>query len=63
MLTRLFTRIWLYGLYASCVESFFFANSGPIWITILIGVFGLRYQHRSQLVSTASPILRGASYA
>ncbi|MEO7222416.1 MAG: O-antigen ligase [Devosia sp.] len=62
-LTRLFTRIWLYGLYASCVESFFFANSGPIWITILIGVFGLRYQHRSQLVSVASPAPHGVVYA
>ncbi len=62
-LTRLFTRIWLYGLYASCVESFFFANSGPIWITILIGVFGLRYQHRSQLVSAAAPAPQGAAYA
>jgi O-antigen ligase len=61
--TRLFTRIWLYGLYASCVESFFFASSGPIWITILIGVFGLRYQHRSQLVSAAAPAPQGIAYA
>jgi O-antigen ligase len=63
ILTRLFTRIWLYGLYASCVESFFFANSGPIWITILIGVFGLRYQHRSQLVPVAAPVPQGAVHA
>jgi O-antigen ligase len=62
-LTRLFTRIWLYGLYASCVESFFFANSGPIWITILVGVFGLRYQHRAQLVSAAAPAGQGVAYA
>jgi O-antigen ligase len=63
ILTRLFTRIWLYGLYASCVESFFFANSGPIWITILIGVFGLRYQYRAQLVSAAAPVPQGVAYA
>lgn len=62
-MTRLFTRIWLYGLYASCVESFFFASSGPVWITILIGVFGLRYQTRSQLVSAAHPARQGAVYA
>lgn len=61
--TRLFTRIWLYGLYASCVESFFFASAGPIWITILIGVFGLRYQQRSQLVSAAQSAPQGAAYA
>lgn len=61
--TRLFTRIWLYGLYASCVESFYFANSGPIWITILIGVFGLRYQYRSHLVSAGAPAPQGAVYA
>lgn len=62
LLTRLFIRIWLYGLYASCVESFFFANSGPIWITILLGVFGLRYQQRSQLVSHV-PVPQGVAYA
>lgn len=62
-LTRLYTRIWLYGLYASCVESFFFANSGPIWITILIGVFGLRYQRRTQLVTASAPMPSGVAYA
>jgi O-antigen ligase len=62
-LTRLFLRLWLYGLFSSCVESFFFASSGPVWITILIGVFGLRYQRQSQLVATSAPAASGAAYA
>ncbi len=51
VLTRLFVRIWLYGVFASCFESFFFANGGPIWFTMLIGVFGLGMQARSRLVA------------
>lgn len=43
-LTRLFVRIWLYSLFASCLETSFFANNGPVWFTILISVFGLRLQ-------------------
>jgi O-antigen ligase len=62
-LTRLFTRLWLYGIYASCVESFFFASAGPVWITILIGVFGLRYQRRSQLVAPPHSVPAGAVHA
>jgi O-antigen ligase len=62
-LTRLFTRLWLYGLYASCVESFFFASAGPVWITILVGVFGLRYQQRSQLVTRTAPASAEVAHA
>ncbi len=62
-LTRLFTRIWLYGLFSSCLESFFFANSGPVWFTILIGMFGLHYQRKSQLVTQPAPAVTGAAYA
>jgi O-antigen ligase len=62
-LTRLYTRIWLYGLYASCFESFFFASGGPGWITILIGVFGLHYQRNAQLVARPTLVLGGAVYA
>jgi O-antigen ligase len=62
-LTRLFIRLWLYGLYASCVESFFFASAGPVWITILIGVFGLRYQRRSQLVAPPASVPAGVVHA
>jgi O-antigen ligase len=50
LLTRLFLRLWLYGIFASSLESFFFANGGPVWFTMLIGVFGLGMQGRSALV-------------
>jgi O-antigen ligase len=50
-LTRLFVQIWLYGIFAASLESSFFANAGPIWFTILVGVFGLRYQGRAQVVA------------
>lgn len=41
-LTRLFVRCWLFMLFLSCLESFIFANGGPIWFTMLLAVFGLR---------------------
>lgn len=43
-LTRLFIRIWLFCLFFACLENPFFGNSGPIWFTMLMAVFGLRYQ-------------------
>lgn len=49
-LTRLYLRIWLFGLFTSCFESPFFENSGPIWFTMLIAVFGLRLQAHADLV-------------
>ena len=50
-LTRLFIRVWLFSLFFSCLESPFFSNSGPIWFTMLISVFGLRLQAYANLVS------------
>lgn len=55
-LTRLFLRIWLFSLFLACLESPFFGNSGPIWFTMLVAVFGLRLQANAGLVSTAAPI-------
>ena len=49
-LTRLFLRIWLFSLFLACLESPFFGNSGPIWFTMLIAVFGLRLQANAGLV-------------
>ncbi|RYE52555.1 MAG: O-antigen ligase family protein, partial [Hyphomicrobiales bacterium] len=63
-LTRLYLRIWLFGLFTSCFESPFFENAGPIWFTILIAVFGLRLQAHADLVEnplTAAPKLRPAT--
>lgn len=45
-LTRLFIRIWLFCVFAACLESLFLVNSGPIWFTMLVAVFGLRNQAR-----------------
>jgi O-antigen ligase len=42
-LVLMLAQIWLFGLYLSCVESFFFDRSNPIWVTFLFAVFGLRY--------------------
>lgn len=50
-LTRLFTRIWLYAIFSSCVESVFFANGDAVWFTLLVAVFGLRLQARARLVA------------
>ena len=52
-LTRLFLRIWLFSLFLACLESPFFGNSGPIWFTMLIAVFGLRLQANAGLVVNA----------
>ena len=49
-LTRLFTRIWLYVMFANVLESTFFSNSGPLWFTLLLAVFGLRNQAVASLV-------------
>lgn len=49
-LTRLFLRIWLFCIYLACLESFFFSNTGPLWFSMLIAVFGLRLQGRAALV-------------
>jgi O-antigen ligase len=43
VLTSLFARIWLYGLYASSLETFLFDRANPVWFAFLFAVFGLRY--------------------
>ncbi|CDM62809.1 MULTISPECIES: O-antigen ligase family protein [Rhizobium] len=59
-LTRLFLRIWLFSLFLACLESPFFGNSGPIWFTMLLAVFGLRLQANAGLVvsAPAAPVLK-----
>ncbi|WP_082836986.1 O-antigen ligase [Labrenzia sp. OB1] len=59
LLTRLFLRIWMFSLFFACLESPFFGNSGPVWFTMLIGVFGLRLQAYACLIC-AVPGKRGA---
>jgi O-antigen ligase len=42
-LLLMFAQIWLFGIYLSSLESFFFDRGNPIWITFLFAIFGLRY--------------------
>jgi O-antigen ligase len=42
-------QIWLFGLYLSSLESFFFDRADPMWFTLLMAVFGLHYMARFRL--------------
>lgn len=48
-LTRLFLRIWVFSNLLACLESLYFVNTGPLWFTLLVAVFGLRLQARGRL--------------
>ena len=48
-LLLLLTQIWLFGLYLSSLESFFFDGADPLWFTFLLAVFGLHYLARFRL--------------
>lgn len=54
-LTRLFSRIWLYVIFASCTDTLFFQNRNPIWFALLIAVFGLRFQAKSDMIVRVAP--------
>jgi O-antigen ligase len=43
-LTRLFTRIWLYGVFSGCVESMYFQSGSLVWFVFIVSIFGLRLQ-------------------
>ena len=43
-LTILFSRIWIYALLSSCLESNFLTGTGPVWSSLLIAVYCLRHQ-------------------
>jgi O-antigen ligase len=43
-LTRLFVRIWLYGILVACVESLFFQSGSLIWFMLVVAIFGLHLQ-------------------
>jgi O-antigen ligase len=48
-LATAFLRIWLFGIYLSSLESFFFDRTDPLWFTFLVAVFGLHYLARFRL--------------
>lgn len=43
-LVRLYTRIWLFGLFTSAMESTFFETGGLFWFSFMMAIFGLRLQ-------------------
>jgi O-antigen ligase len=45
-MAELFLRIWLFALYAACLESFFFRRADPVWFAMLVAVLGLRLLSR-----------------
>jgi O-antigen ligase len=50
-LTRLFLRIWIFSIFLAGLENIFFVDSGPLWFTMLVAVFGLRLQANASLQS------------
>jgi O-antigen ligase len=48
-LAMLLLRIWLFGVYLSSMESFYFDRSDPLWFTFLLAVFGLHYMARFRI--------------
>ena len=42
-LLTMLTQIWLFGIYLSALESFFFSRASSIWVIFIFAVFGLRY--------------------
>lgn len=49
-ISRLFLRLWLYGIFMACLESVFLARSGPFWFTLSAAMFGLVFQARCSIV-------------
>ena len=49
-LSRLFLRVCLYGVFASCFESSIFTPVGEVWFLYVTSAFGLRYLSRTAVV-------------
>lgn len=56
-LVRLYTRIWLFGLFTSAMESAFFETGGLFWFSFMMAIFGLRLQAIAAPVSEASHLV------
>lgn len=48
-LAQALLQVWLFGLYLSSLESFFFDRADPMWFNILVAMFGLHYLARFRL--------------
>jgi O-antigen ligase len=48
-LAQALLQVWLFGLYLSSMESFFFDRADPMWFTMMMAMFGLHYLARFRL--------------
>jgi O-antigen ligase len=62
-LTRLFTRIWLYGVFTACVESMYFQSGSLIWFVFIASIFGLRLQASAREVWEPEVVVRSTEPA
>ncbi|WP_320198756.1 O-antigen ligase family protein [Agrobacterium sp. rho-13.3] len=58
-LSRLFMRVWLYVIYAGCLEVIFFQSGSPICFFMLVSIFGLEMQSRMNLVNDRKVMWEG----
>ncbi|MDH2380858.1 O-antigen ligase [Bradyrhizobium sp. CER78] len=57
-LTRLFTRIWLYGVFSACVESLYFQSGSLVWFMVIVSIFGLRLQAGAHEIRESEAVMR-----
>ncbi|MBV9635826.1 MAG: O-antigen ligase family protein [Methylobacteriaceae bacterium] len=50
-LIMLFLRIWLFALFNCIFESILFARGDPLWFSMLVAMFGLRYLSTWRLIA------------
>lgn len=49
VLSLLFLRFWLFGIYINCFESALFDRSNQIWVLLLVASFGLHFVARYRI--------------
>ena len=54
-LTLLFQQTWMFTLYLSAFESFFFNRAHPNWVTFLFAAFSLHYLARFKIARSTDP--------
>ena len=54
-LTLMFQQTWMFTLYLSAFESFFFNRAHPNWVTFLFAVFSLHYLAQFKVTRSADP--------
>ena len=52
-LTLMFQQTWMFTLYLSAFESFFFNRAHPNWVTFLFAAFSLHYLARFKITRSA----------